>query len=102
MTMKFSVKTVVGAVAFAMSGFAAAETLKEVVTFAIDTHPQVLSAAKKKDAADSAIDAARGGYFPKIDYLLGTGRERSKNSITLLTNPSWVALNRKQEGAVLN
>jgi len=102
MTMKFSVKTVVGAVAFAMSGFAAAETLKEVVTFAIDTHPQVLSAAKKKDAADSAIDAARGGYFPKIDYLLGTGRERSKNSITLLTNPNWVALNRKQEGAVLN
>ena len=102
MTIKFSVKTVVGAVALAMSGLAAAETLKEVVTFAIETHPQVLSAAKKKDAADSAIDAARGGYFPKIDYLLGTGRERSKNSITLLTNPNWVALNRKQEGAVLN
>lgn len=102
MTIKFSVKTVVGAVALAMSGFAAAETLKEVVTFAIETHPQVLGAAKKKDAADSAIDAARGGYFPKIDYLLGTGRERSKNSITLLTNPNWVALNRHQEGAVLN
>jgi adhesin transport system outer membrane protein len=33
---------------------------------------------------------------------LGTGRERSKNSITLLTNPNWVALNRQQEGAVLN
>ena len=102
MTIRFAVKTVVGAVALAMSGFAAAETLKEVVTFAIETHPQVLGAAKKKDAADSAIDAARGGYFPKIDYLLGTGRERSKNSITLLTNPNWVALNRYQEGAVLN
>ena len=102
MKIRLSVKTVVGAVALAMSGFAAAETLKEVVTFAIETHPQVVGAARKKDAADSAIDAARGGYFPKIDYLLGTGRERSKNSITLLTNPNWVELNRKQEGAVLN
>ena len=102
MTIKFSVKTVVGAVALAMSGFAAAETLKEVVTFAIETHPQVLGAARKKDAADSAIDAARGGYFPKIDYLLGTGREHTKNAITLLTNPDWVKLNRKQEGAILN
>jgi adhesin transport system outer membrane protein len=99
---KFSAKTVVGAVVFAMSGFAAAETLKEVVTFAIETHPQVLGAARKKDAADSAIDAARGGYFPKIDYLYGTGREHSKNVTTLATTPDWVKLNRKQEGMILN
>jgi outer membrane protein, adhesin transport system len=102
MTIKLSVKTIVGAVALAMSGFAAAETLKEVVTFAIDTHPQVLGAAKKKDAADSAIDAARGGYFPKIDYLYGAGREHSKNVTTLATTPDWVKLNRKQEGMILN
>jgi len=100
--IKFSVKTVVGAVAFAMSGFAAAETLKEVVTFAVETHPQVLGAARKKDAADSAIDAARGGYFPKIDYLYGAGREHSKNVTTLATTPDWVKLNRKQEGMILN
>jgi len=99
---KFSVKTVVGVVAFAMSGFAVAETLKEVVTFAVETHPQVLSAARKKDAADSAIDAARGGYFPKIDYLYGSGREHSKNVTTLATTPDWVKLNRKQEGMILN
>jgi adhesin transport system outer membrane protein len=102
MLIKFSVKTVVGAVALAMSGFAAAETLKEVVTFAVETHPQVLGAARKKDAADSAIDAARGGYFPKIDYLYGAGREHSKNVTTLATTPDWVKLNRKQEGMILN
>jgi adhesin transport system outer membrane protein len=102
MINRFSLKTVIGAVAFAMSGFAAAETLKEVVTFAVETHPQVLSAARKKDAADSAIDAARGGYFPKIDYLYGTGREHSKNVTTLATTPDWVKLNRKQEGMILN
>jgi outer membrane protein, adhesin transport system len=106
MAIKFSV---VGAVALAMSGFAAAETLKEVVTFAVETHPQVLSAARKKDAADSAIDAARGGYYPKIDYLYGTGREHSQNTTTpgtlaaLGQNPNgWVKLNRKQEGMILN
>src|SRR5258706_2785136 len=109
MTIKFSVKTVVGAAALAMSSFAAAETLKEVVVFAIDTHPQAIGAAKKKDAADSAIDAARGGYFPKIDYLYGRGREHSQNTTTpgtlaaLGQNPSgWVKLNRTQEGMILN
>ncbi len=109
MTIKFSVKMVIGALALATSSFAAAETLKEVVVFAIDTHPQVIGAAKKKDAADSAIDAARGGYFPKIDYLYGRGREHSQNTTTpgtlaaLGQNPSgWVKLNRTQEGMILN
>ena len=50
-----------GAVAFAFSGMAAAETLKEVVTYSIETNPQVVSVAKRRDAADFAIDAARGG-----------------------------------------
>ncbi len=101
--MKHAVAGTVGALTFALSGFAAAETLKEIVTFAIDSHPQVLSAARKKDAADSAIDAAKGGYYPKIDYLYGSGREHSKNATTELIAPGqWVKLNRKQEGLVLN
>ena len=53
MTIKFSV--VGAAVALSMSGFAAAETLKEVVTFAVETHPQVLGAARKKDAAITSM-----------------------------------------------
>lgn len=103
MTMKFAVRGLVGAVALALSGFASAETMKEVVVFAIDTHPQVHSASRKKEAADSAISAARGGYWPKIDYLYGTGREHSKNPTTEAIAPGqWVKLNRKQEGMILN
>ena len=109
MMKKFALKSLVGALAMGMAGAAAAETLKEVVTFAIDTHPQVLSAAKRKDAADSAISAARGGYWPKIDYLYGAGREHSQNTTTPATlaalgqNPNgWVKLNRIQEGMILN
>jgi len=102
-TKKIALKAFVGALAVGMAGAAAAETLKEVVTFAVETHPQVLSAVKRKDAADSAVNAARGGYFPKIDYLRGAGREHSKNPTTELTNPGqWVKLNRYQEGMILN
>lgn len=93
---------IAGAVALAFSGAASAETLKEVVTLAIETNPQVLSSVKKKDASDSAIDAAKGGYYPKVDLLLGAGRERSQNPTTLATNPGWLRLARKQEGVVLN
>jgi len=93
---------VTAAIALAFSGIAAAETLKEVVTVAIETNPQVTSSAKKKDAADSAIDAAKGGFYPKIDFLYGTGREQSQNPTTLATTPGYLHLNRKQEGIVLN
>lgn len=90
------------AIALAFSGIATAETLKEVVTVAIETNPQVTSSAKKKDAADSAIDAAKGGFYPKIDFLYGTGREQSQNPTTLARTPGYLHLNRKQEGIVLN
>jgi adhesin transport system outer membrane protein len=101
--MKFWARGVTaGAVALAFSGAAAAETLKEVVTFAVETNPQVVSVAKRRDAADFAIDAARGGYFPRADFLYGKGRERSQNPTTLATTPDWVSLNRKQEGLIVN
>lgn len=91
-----------GAVALAFSGVAASQSLKEAVTQAIESNPQVLSAARKKEAADHAIDAAKGGYFPRVDFLYGAGRERSQNATTLATTPGWVRMNRKQEGVILN
>lgn len=95
---------IAGAIALAFSGVALAETLKEVVTVTIETNPQVTGAARKKDAADSAIDAAKGGYYPKIDFLYGAGREQSQNATTLATTGSnaYLHLNRKQESAILN
>src|SRR6266542_21288 len=101
---------VAGAIALAFSGVAIAETLKEVVTFTIESNPQVTSSETKKDAADSAIEAAKGGYYPKIDFLYGTGREQSQNLISnanpatpgFPNRPGYLHLNRKQEGLVLN
>ena len=99
---RLSVSTVVAAVGLAFSAQTSAETLKEVLTYAVETHPEVLSAVHKKDAADSAREAAFGGYLPRIDLVLGGGRERSRNSSTLATTPDWVKLPRYQETVILN
>lgn len=107
---KHSVSVLVTAVAMTFSASSGAETLKEIVGFAVETHPQVLSAMHKKDAADSATDAAFGGYLPRIDMVIGAGRERSQNTSTLglnpppnnPTNPHWVKLPRYQETVILN
>lgn len=99
---KFSVATLVAGVALAFSASSGAETLKEIVGFAVETHPQVLSATHKKDAADSATDAAFGGYLPRIDLVVGGGRESSQNSITLARTPGFVKLSRYEESVVLN
>ncbi|TAK45380.1 MAG: type I secretion protein TolC [Betaproteobacteria bacterium] len=109
--MKTLSVSILGAVlALAFSASSNAETLKEIVTFAVETHPQVLSAVHKKDAADSATDAAFGGYLPRIDLIIGGGREWSQNPTTLglnpppnnPTNPHWVKLPRYQETVILN
>jgi adhesin transport system outer membrane protein len=102
MKKNLSASVLSAAVALAFSAASSAETLKEIVTFAVETHPQVLSAVHRKDAADSAKDAAFGGYLPRIDLIVGGGHERSKNPTTLATTPDWVKLPRYQETVILN
>ncbi|OGA17867.1 MAG: hypothetical protein A3I63_06910 [Betaproteobacteria bacterium RIFCSPLOWO2_02_FULL_66_14] len=108
---KHSVSILVAAVALAFGAPVGAETLKEIVTLAVETHPEVLSATHKKDAADSAKEAAFGGYLPRIDAVIAGGNERSQNPSTLLLNPppnnptgnpGWVKLPRYQETVILN
>lgn len=79
-----------------------AETLREVVQIAVETNPLVGRAAKNKDAADAAFDAAKSGYLLKLDWQWGTGIERSQNSTTLVTNPGWVRLNRNVDTMIAN
>jgi adhesin transport system outer membrane protein len=80
-----------------------AQALKDVVIQTLETNPSVLSSIRRKDAADAATEAAKGGYYPRIDWLVGRGREQSKNSTTLgAGNSGYLHLWRKQEGVVLN
>lgn len=108
---KLSISILGVTVAMAFSAPGRSETLKEIVGYSVETHPQVLSAMHHKDAADSAKDAAFGGYLPRIDMVIGGGWERSQNPSTLLLNPppnnptgnpGWVKLPRYEETVILN
>src|ERR1700704_5371168 len=79
-----------------------AETLREVVQMAVSTNPTIGAAAKRKDAADAAVDAAKGGYLLKLDWQAGTGIERSQNATTLATGQQWVRLQRKVDTMIAN
>jgi adhesin transport system outer membrane protein len=73
-----------------------------VVIQTLESNPNVLSSVRRNDAADAAIDAAKGGYYPRIDWLWGTGREHSQNSSTQQITSGYLHQNRKQESVVLN
>jgi len=96
------INILVGAVALAAAAWASAETLKEVVQLAVETNPQIGSVAKRKEAADAAVSAAKGAYFPKVDFLAGTGKEYSQNLTTSLVTSGYLRMHRHQEGAILN
>lgn len=104
MKKAFSRSLIAITVSLAFCGMAYAQSLKDAVTLAVETNPQVLSAAKRKEAADSAINAAKGGYFPRVDFLYGRGREWSVNQTTIarLGSEDELRLQRKQESAILN
>ena len=48
-------------------------------------------------ANDEAVKNARGGYFPKVDLLAGTGNEWSDNTTTRIAGYNdWRKLNRQE------
>ena len=86
-----------------LSPQASAQSLKDVVVQTLESNPNVLSSIRRKDAADAAIEGAKGGYYPRIDWLWGHGKEQSQNTTTQAAgNSGYVHLWRKQEGMILN
>jgi len=53
-------------------------TLKEIAQRAVLNSPEVTSKWHAYRAADEEIGVARGGYFPRVDLTVGTGRESLK------------------------
>jgi outer membrane protein, adhesin transport system len=96
---RLKVSILAGAVTLAANTWVSAETLREVVQIAVETNPLIGQAAKRKDAADAAFEAAKSGYFLKLDWQYGAGREHSQNSTT---GQQWVRLNRHIDTMVAN
>jgi adhesin transport system outer membrane protein len=104
MMKKLVGKSLIAIVTLALSPTVAAQSLKDVVIQTIESNPNVLTAVRRKDAADSAIEGAKSGYYPRIDWLWGAGREQSHNETTRRNFPTqdYVHMNRRQEGMTLN
>lgn len=79
---RFKLSLIAAAVGLTLGAPAYGQSLKEAVEQTLQTNPDVLIDASKRLSTDEAVKGARGGYLPKVDLLLGTGRERSNNSST--------------------
>ncbi len=69
------------AVLAALPSLAAAQVpveLREAARQAVVSNPEVQARWNAFRAADAEQDAARGGYFPRVDLSAGVGRERLK------------------------
>lgn len=102
MKRKLRITLLASAVAMTASAWVSAETLREVVQIAVETNPTIGVAAKRKDAADAAVDAAKSGYFLKLDWQHGSGIERTQSVTTLATGNNWVRMQRKVDTMVAN
>lgn len=76
-----------------MAPAAYGQSLKDAVEQTLQTSPDILMDARYRQSTDEAVKNARGGYLPKVDLLLGTGREWSKNSSTA---PGDLSLTRRE------
>ena len=63
-------------------GLAAPSTLKEVAQTAVLNSPEVTSKWHAYRAAAEEIGVARGGYFPRVDLTVGSGRESLRQPST--------------------
>ena len=85
------------ALPFALAAsFVQAQTLTEAMQKAVEVHPEIQAGVNARIAADYQVDAAKGGYLPKVDLLGGYGRERSDNTTTRAASNShdWKTMNR--------
>ncbi|MET3857292.1 adhesin transport system outer membrane protein [Rhizobium sp. OAE497] len=70
------------AFSFAFSINADAMTLQQAIEKTMKTNPQILQAAKDREAVEFELRQARGLYLPSVDLEAGVGRRRLSNSST--------------------
>ena len=99
--MKYWNPVRISAIALAVYGVlsvpAHAQSLRDAVDMAVKTNPDVLVETNQRLANDESVKVARGGYFPKVDLLAGTGNEWSDNVTTRVAGYNdWRKLNRQE------
>lgn len=75
-------------------------TLTSVVDHTLRNSPDIKIDAMRRLSVNESLRGAYGGYLPRLDIGLGTGRERSDNSNTAFTGP--VTLTRNERSVTLS
>lgn len=78
-----------------------AETLTEAVQETIDASPEVGLDAARRRTAEEGVGVAKGGYLPKVDVLLGVGREYADNATTHNLFNGSQTMNRRERQVTL-
>ena len=96
----------ISTIALALAGILSmpthAQSLKDAIDMVVKNSPDVLIETNQRLANDEAVKNARGGYFPKVDLLAGTGNEWSDNTTTrALGYNDWRKLNRQEAQVTL-
>ena len=73
-----------------------AQTLQQAMQAALDVHPEVQAGVNRRLSADQDLQAAKGGYLPRIDLLAGTGREGTDDAGTRTDSNHYETLTRSE------
>lgn len=103
--MKNQAKIAASTLALMLAGLiqapAYAQSLRDAVEQTVRTNPDILVEANQRLANDQAVKGAMGGFLPKVDIMLGRGREWSDNSITRAAVGGGRSLNRQENQITL-
>ncbi|EGF33127.1 type I secretion outer membrane protein, TolC family [Oxalobacteraceae bacterium IMCC9480] len=97
--ISFSVTVI--AAGFLFTGPVSGQSLKAAVEQTLQSNPDVLADANRRLSTDEALKAARGGFLPKVDLGIGTGREWSDNVTTRFAGGTSL-LTRNEASLTLN
>lgn len=62
-----------------------AETLEEAVKQTLDTSPDVLIEAARRQSVEQGVNQSEAGYLPRVDLVYGRGHQRSDNAAAVQT-----------------
>ncbi len=83
--MGLAFRLLCAAMLLATAAMALAETLEEAVKRTLDTNPDVLIDASRRQSTEQGLKQAQAGYWPKLDIAYGRGRQRVDNLSTVQT-----------------
>lgn len=73
-----------------------ADTLHDAVEATVKTNPDVLAETHQRQAVAKEIDQAEAGYYPTLDFAVGTGWEMTDNPTTRAAGKGEVHMNRDE------